>query len=133
MEKNSGLELDWFKEYFVNTTHTIDYGIKSVSGEGQKTSVALEKVGVMPMPLDILVTYDDGTQEYFNIALRMMRGNKPQEVADIKYSTLLDWPWTHPEYSFELPVSVDKIKKIEIDPSGRMADVDLDNNVWEGN
>lgn len=133
MEKNSGLELDWFKEYFVHTTHTIDYGIKSVSGEGQKTTVELQKIGVMPMPLDILVTYEDGTQEYFNIALRMMRGNKPQEVAEIKYSTLLDWPWTHPDYNFELPVSVDKIKKIEIDPSGRMADVDLDNNVWEGN
>lgn len=133
MEKNSGLELDWFKEYFVNTVHTIDYGIKSVEGADNKTTVELQKVGVMPMPVDILVTYQDGSEEYFNIALRMMRGNKPQEMADAKYDTLEDWPWTHPEYSFEIPVSPDKISKIEIDPSHRMADVDLSNNVWEGN
>ena len=25
MEKRSGLELDWYKEYFVNTTHSPDY------------------------------------------------------------------------------------------------------------
>lgn len=130
MEKHADLELDWFKEYFVNTTRTIDYGIKSVSQTGDETTVELQKVGLIPMPLDILVTYKDGSQEYFNIALRMMRGNKPQEFADLKYSTLVDWPWTHPEYSFTIPVSPDKIESIVIDPSGRMADTDLSNNIW---
>src|SRR5690606_3304511 len=33
MEKESGLELDWYKEYWVNSTKTIDYGIKSRSEE----------------------------------------------------------------------------------------------------
>lgn len=131
MEKNSGLELDWFREYFVNTTHTVDYGVKSVEGEGGKTTVELQKAGVMPMPLDVMVTYSDGTEELFNIALRMMRGNKPSETEGLKYTILEDWPWTHPEYSFELPVSPDKISKIEIDPSGRLVDVDLSNNIWE--
>lgn len=133
MEKESGLELDWFKEYFVNTTHTIDYGIKSVKEEGKATLVQLQKNGVMPMPLDLLVTYKDGSEEYFNIALRIMRGNKPQEFSDVGYSTLVDWPWTHPEYEFKIPVSLENVTKIEIDPSGRLADVDLSNNVWEGN
>ena len=118
-------------EYFVNTTHTVDYGVKSVEGEGSKTTVELQKAGVMPMPLDVMVTYSDGSEELFNIALRMMRGNKPSETEGLKYTILEDWPWTHPEYSFELPVSPDKISKIEIDPSGRLVDVDLSNNVWE--
>ncbi|MEZ4991344.1 MAG: M1 family metallopeptidase [Saprospiraceae bacterium] len=131
MEKTSGLELDWFKEYFVYTTRTADYGIKSVEANGQETMVRLEKIGIMPMPLDILVTYKDGTQEYFNIALRIMRGNKPQEFPDIKYTVLADWPWTHPEYEFVIPVSMDQVEKIEIDPSGRMADADRSNNNWQ--
>ncbi|MCB0634719.1 MAG: M1 family peptidase, partial [Lewinella sp.] len=125
------LELDWFKEYFVYTTRTADYGIKSVEANGQETMVRLEKIGIMPMPLDILVTYKDGTQEYFNIALRIMRGNKPQEFPDIKYTVLADWPWTHPEYEFVIPVSMDQVEKIEIDPSGRMADADRSNNNWQ--
>lgn len=33
MENTSGLELDWFKEYFVNTTHTIDYELESYKGK----------------------------------------------------------------------------------------------------
>lgn len=131
MEKNSGLELDWFREYFVNTTHTADYGIKSVEGNGDETVVRLEKVGIMPMPLDLVVTYKDGSQEYFNIALRMMRGNKPQEFADSKYTVLTDWPWTHPEYEFVVPTALEEVEKIEIDPSGRMADADRSNNNWE--
>jgi hypothetical protein len=131
MEKNSGLELDWFREYFVNTTYTADYGVKSVEANGQETLVRLEKIGVMPMPLDILVTYKDGSQEYFNIALRMMRGNKPNEFADVKYTILADWPWTHPEYEFVIPSSMDNVEKIEIDPSGRLADADRSNNNWQ--
>lgn len=131
MEKASGLELDWFKEYFVNTTHTIDYSVKAVSAQGTGTLVALQKIGVMPMPLDVVVTYTDGSKEVMNIALRMMRGNKPQEMADAKYTIAEDWPWTHPDYQFTLPVSPDKVARIEIDPSNRLADTDRANNVWE--
>ncbi|MCB0662563.1 MAG: M1 family metallopeptidase, partial [Saprospiraceae bacterium] len=67
MEKASGLELDWFKEYFIYTTHTIDYGVKSVEASGNSTKITLEKIGKFPMPLDVLVTYENGTSEMFNI------------------------------------------------------------------
>lgn len=133
MEKESGLELDWFKEYFVNTVHTINYGIKSVEADQAETKVQLQKIGVMPMPLDVVVTYEDGSKEYFNIALRMMRGNKPQEFSEDGYTVLEDWPWTHPGYQFNIPVSLDKISKIEIDPSKRLADIDLSDNTWDKN
>lgn len=131
MEKASDLELDWFREYRVNTLHVIDYGIKSVADADGKTKVTLVKTGGMPMPLDVLVTYKDGTAEMFNIALRIMRGNKPQEDAAVKYTLLEDWPWTNPEYEMELPVGKDRISKIQIDPSGRLADVNPGDNTWE--
>lgn len=118
-EKVSGLHLDWYLNEWTQTTHTIDYGIKEVSGR----KITLERIGKMPMPMDVTVTYADGTQETFNIALRMMRGNKPTKATILK-----DWTWAHPTYSF----SVNKdIKKVEIDSSQLMADINRKNNVYE--
>lgn len=133
MEKESGLELDWYKEYWVNTTHKIDYGVGKVEKEGRKkTKITLKKVGVMPMPLDVVVTYKKGNKkEVINIPLRMMRGEKKRESMEMEYKTAEDWPWTHGTYELILPVKMKKIMKIEIDPDVRMADVDRSNNVWE--
>jgi hypothetical protein len=130
METVSDMELDWYREYWINTTHTIDYSVKSVEAKKRgSTKVVLERIGKMPMPVDLMVTYADGTQEVYNIALRIMRSNKRQENSGVKQTNLADWPWTHPEYEFSIPVSVKKIKSIEIDPSARMADVDRSNNI----
>ncbi|KAA3636718.1 MAG: M1 family peptidase, partial [Bacteroidetes bacterium] len=130
VETASGLELDWYREYWVNTTHTIDYAIKNVEGSKKSTKVTLERIGAMPMPVDIVVTYKDGKQEIYNAALRIMRGNKLRESNDMKRVNLPDWPWTHPEYEFEIPAGLNKISRIEIDPSGRMADVNSENNTF---
>ena len=118
-EKVSGLHLDWYLNEWTQTTHTIDYGIQAVDGK----KITLERIGKMPMPIDVTVTYADGTTEDFNIPLRMMRGNKPTNATIID-----DWTWSHPSYSFS--VSKD-IKKVEIDTSQLMADIDRDNNVYE--
>ncbi len=129
MEKESDLELDWYYEYWINTTHTIDYAISNVSANGQSTSIQLERVGRMPMPLDIVVTYKDGTQDLLYIPLGIMRGEKPNET-DLNRTVLSDWPWTHPGYEFDLVKPFNTIKSIEIDPSQRMADIDRSNNTF---
>src|SRR5690606_29319786 len=54
-EKESGLQLDWYKEYWVNTTKSIDYSIDSVWEEGEKTNIRLKRLGKMPMPVDVLI------------------------------------------------------------------------------
>ena len=130
MEKESGLELDWYWENFVGTTKQIDYGIKSVSGEGESVSVVLERVGQMPMPLDAVVTYTDGSTENFYIPMRIMRGEKADKKSYGKTTLLKDWGWTYPEYGFSIPRKSSEIKSIELDPSGRMSDVNRDNNVF---
>lgn len=127
-EKESGLELDWYREYWVNSTHTIDYGIQKIQGEGEKTIVTLEKVGVMPMPVDVQVTYSDGSTEIFNIPLRIMRGHKPAENSEAAFTVAEDWPWTNPTYELVIPKSKDMIQSLEIDPSNRMADINSSNN-----
>lgn len=129
-EKVSGLELDWYNEYFVFSTKRIDYGIKSVLKEGNKTHVTLEKVEQMPMPVDLVVTYKDGTKEVHYAALRIMRGEKKAETDD-KRIVHPDWPWTNPSYEITLNRPIEDIASIEIDPSRRMADINRDNNKWE--
>lgn len=128
MEKASGLELDWYLQYWVNSTHTIDYGVERVEDTGGKTLVTLKKTGVMPMPLDVVAVFQDGSRAYFNIPLRIMRGHKPADDGGLSYTVLQDWPWTNPTYTFQLDAAAADIREIIIDPSGRMADVNREDN-----
>lgn len=118
-EKVSNIHLDWYLNEWTQTLHTIDYAISTVN----ENTISLARIGQMPMPIDLVITYKDGSFESFNIPLRMMRGHKPTEATILK-----DWTWAHPTYTF----SVNKtIKKVEIDPDGMMADIDKSNNSIE--
>ncbi|WP_417855948.1 M1 family metallopeptidase [Xanthomarina gelatinilytica] len=118
-EKITDFELDWYLIDFAQTTNTIDYGVKAVSGN----KVTLERIGLMPMPIDLTITYTDGTTEDYYIPLRMMRGKKPTTA-----STLSDWAWAYPTYTFEASKA---IKSVQIDPKEWMADINKVNNKFE--
>lgn len=132
MEKESGLELDWYKEYMVNSTHTADYAIKEVEKESRKeTKIVLERVGKMPMPIDVEITFKDGSKEYWHIPLDLMRGEKNNENPSVEYNVAeTDWQWTNQTYDLIIPARVKKITKVEIDASKRLADAERNNNVW---
>lgn len=117
-EKVSGIHLDWYLNEWTQTTHTIDYGVKAVNGK----EITLERIGKMPMPVDIEVIYVDGSKESFNIPLRMMRGEKPTKATVIK-----DWTFAHPTYSFK---AAKEVKSVEIDASKLMADINQENNSY---
>ncbi|WP_339810254.1 M1 family metallopeptidase [uncultured Imperialibacter sp.] len=129
-EKNSGLELDWYYEYFVNSTKTVDYGIKSVEEQGDQTNVTLERIEKMPMPIELYVEYADGSKELFYIPLDLMRGVKEHDDPSIPRTILTDWPWTHPYYTFSIPKKPKDIRYMEIDPTQRMADTDRTNQSY---
>lgn len=131
MEKESGLELDWYKEYFVNTTKTINYGIKSVKPNGDHTEITLERIGLMPMPIDLVITYKDGTSEMIYLPLVMMRGGKSAEKGMPLRIHTEAWPWTNLTKTLVLTREFEKIKSVEIDPSKRMADLQQENNKVE--
>jgi hypothetical protein len=128
-EEESGMVLDWYYEYFIETTKTIDYGINSVLGNGNSTFVTLKRHDLMPMPIDLMVTYQDGSKEVFYIPMRIMRNAKPHDMPDVQRTIKPDWPWVNPTYTLEIDNSSSSIKRIEIDPSERMADINRDNNV----
>jgi hypothetical protein len=128
MEKVSGMQLKWYESYWINTTKRIDYSIKNALENGAETYVTLERVGEMPMPVDLMVTYKDGTQELFYIPLNETLGNKPVENKDVQRSDLEAWPWVNPTYIVKINHKAADISSIEIDPTLRMADIDRKNN-----
>lgn len=129
MEKESGLQLDWYKQYFVYTTKHIDYGIDSAFENNGKTIVRLRRVDNMPMPIDLLITARDGKKVMHYIPMSLMFGSKPNEDDRISRVVHDYWPWTNRTYDVEVDMPLSEIAKIEIDPSERMADVNKANNV----
>ncbi len=128
MEKTSGLELDWYYEYWVNSTHQIDFAVDSVMENEGKAILKIARIGVMPMPVDVKVTLQSGREVNYYIPLDLMRGEKP--VAD-GTNILSDWPWAFTYYDIETDYALEDIKSIEIDASQFMADIDRSNNIWE--
>ena len=130
-EQVSGLQLDWYKEYWVSTTKTIDYGIDSLWEENGISKIRLKRTGQMPMPIDLQLTFKDGSTEMHYIPLNLMFGEKPIENAAQKRETHEEWKWTHPTYIVEFKHRLTDLKLVEIDPSKRMADVERKNNTVE--
>ena len=130
-EKVSGMELNWYLKDWTQTTNTIDYGIKSVEADGENTKVTMERIGEMPMPLDILIVGKDGTQQTYYVPLRMMFGEKDNPYPNLKRTVLEDWPWAYPTYEFTLDMPLENVQAIMIDPSQLMADVNGENNVYQ--
>lgn len=130
-EKVSGMELGWYLTDWTRTTNTIDYGIREVKENGEGTLITFERIGIMPMPLDILVVYKDGTRETFYAPLRMMRGEKDNPYPALERTILPDWPWANPVYELALSRPLSDIQAIALDPSQLMADVEPENNLWQ--
>lgn len=128
MEKTSGLQLRWFMTYWINTTKTIDYGIKSVVGNATSTYVTLQRLGELPMPVDVEVNFSDSTKALYNIPLNEMLGAKQLDTTKMKAYTLTAWPWVNPTYTFEINVPAGKIVSVKIDPDHMTADINRDNN-----
>lgn len=130
-EKVSNIHLGWYLTDFTQTTNTIDYAIKDVAESNTKTKVTLQRIGMMPMPLDIYVEYQDGSVETFYVPIRLMYGSKSNPFEDIKRTELNDWAWSMPTYEFEINKPKKDIKVIVIDPTNMMADINKENNVFE--
>lgn len=130
-EKVSGIELDWYLTDWTKTTNTIDYGIKSVAAGPSGAHIVLERIGLMPMPIDLLVVLKDGTRRTYYMPLRMMYGQKENPYPGIARTVLPDWPWAQEAYEFDIDLPLDQIQALVIDPSGLMADVMPENNAWQ--
>ncbi len=126
MEDVSGVQLDWYLNFWVNTTKTIDYAIEEVEKDGRlNTMLNLKRVGAMPMPLVLQVKLKSGGSRLYQIPLLSMYGHRKDMPA------LELWPWTNPQYTVRLEIPFQDIEEVVIDPDEFMADVDRGNNRFE--
>ena len=128
-EKVSGAHLGWYLNDFTKTTKTIDYAIELVKPGSSGASIELKRIGGIGMPIDLVVSLNDGSQHHYYIPLTEMRAEKPNEH-ELSRTVLSDWSWAQQRYTFEVAHPLENIKTIAIDPSTRMADIDQSNNVF---
>ena len=130
-EKVSNMKLDWYKEFWIYSIKTIDYGIDSLWEENGKTKIRLRDLGLVPMPIDVQLSFKDGTKQVHYVPLDLMYGEKRQEVDTASRKIYEPWHWTSPTYIIETDRRLTDIVLAEIDPSQRMADIDRRNNKLE--
>jgi aminopeptidase N len=131
-EQVSGMQLDWYKEYWCNTTKTIDYGIDSLWEEGGETKIRLKRIGHFPMPIDVKIIFKDSSSAIHHIPLNLMYGAKSAEDGT-SFQAHTAWRWTHPTYVLSFKQKLTDLKKVEVDATRRMADIDIRNNTLELN
>ena len=126
-ERISGIQLKWYLTDWTQTTNTIDYAIKSIDENSENTNVRLKRVGNMPMPLDVLVKFEDGSTSVYYIPIPLMRGEK-ENPYKLDWVVLEDWAWAYSEYLIEINKAKGKVSEVLIDPSFFMADINRENN-----
>ena len=81
----------------------------------------------MPMPLDVLVKFENGSTTLFYIPIPLMRGEKDNPY-ELDWVVLQDWAWAYSEYQIVIDKAKGKVSEVLIDPSFYMADINRENN-----
>lgn len=131
MEKESGLQLDWYFNEWINTTRQLDYAVKGVMQRGDSTTITLVRKGEMLMPVDLALQRRDGTVHLFHIPLSLMLGHRSEQPGGYDWAVLPAWQWTDPLYAITLPMAISQIGQVVIDPFGRLGDSDRSNDAME--
>jgi len=127
-EKTSGIQLDWYLTDWTQTTATIDYGVTSVKPAKKSTEITLERIGNMPMPIEVKIDLVTGESRSYYIPLPLMRGEKKVARETV---ILKDWPWAFPIYQFQVALAKETIKSVVINPSKKMADTNPLNDTFK--
>ena len=125
-EKVSDMELEWYLNDWTRTDHKVDYGLDISSLQSDRV-ITLKRKARMPMPLDVEVSFSDGTKDMYYIPTDLMHGNKKFNSNNVYF--MQPWAWASPEYDFVVQGNK-KVVKVEIDPSKRLADYNqMDNSI----
>ena len=132
-EQSSGILLNWYLTDWTQTTNRIDYGISDINTSEEKSVITLERIGLMPMPLEVLVKFKSGKESIYYIPIDLMRGEKKKPEYARNWIQIPDWSWAHKKYSFEIDHKLDSILSIDINPTRLIADTDESNNIFMSN
>ena len=128
-EQSSGILLNWYLTDWTQTTNKIDYAIDKVEKVNKKSIISLKRIGLMPMPLEVLVKLKDGTEEFYYIPITLMRGEKKRPTYAERWTQVKDWSWAYKNYILEIDHELESIESININPTGLIADSNSLNDI----
>jgi len=125
----SGVDLNWFFDQWLETTKTIDYKIGRIKRKKNDVyEITFKRLGSMQMPIDFVVIDKNDSARHYYIPNTWFE--KPTGA-----NTLPRWigwgPKLKPTYTATLSLG-EKLKNVVIDPSYRLADIDMTNNSKTG-
>jgi len=125
----TGIDLNWFFDQWLETTKTIDYSIGKIKRKKNNVyEITFKRKGSMQMPIDFVVIDKNDSAMHYYIPNTWFE--KPTRA-----TTLPRWigwgPKLKTTYTATLNIGT-KIKNVIIDPSYRLADVDMTNNIKHG-
>jgi Peptidase family M1 domain len=110
MRDASGMDLDWFWRDWVFTTARLDQAVDSIGRTQEGAKIFLSNRGSMTLPLEMDLTFTDGTTERVRLPVEMWnQGSK---------------------FAYRLR-SAREVRRAVIDPRGVLPDVDRANNARE--
>lgn len=127
-ENVSQIELDWYLDYYLYSMTKLDYAVKGVRGNKEKTLITIERKGDFIMPVDLEVVLLSGETYLYNIPLDLMHGSKTMDQYQ-HYQVLPAWDWVNEEYSLALDFNVNDIYYVLIDGDLHTLDIDMENNI----
>ena len=128
-EQSSGILLNWYLTDWTQTTNKIDYAIHKVEKSNKKSIITLKRIGLMPMPLEVLVKLKDDTEEFYYIPITLMRGEKKRPTYAERWTQVKDWSWAYKNYILEIDHELESIQSININPTGLIADSNSLNDI----
>jgi len=109
MENVAGENLSWFWQGWFYGTGNIDLGVDFVQTYQGNTVIGLSNKGEIPMPVEMQITYTDGSTELVRLPVEIwQRGDS----------------WNH------LVNSEKEVQSVEIDPEKVLPDVNFSNDSW---
>lgn len=110
MENATGEDLSWFWKSWFYGTDNIDIAINDVEKKENGFLIKIEKVGEIPMPVQLLVKMKDGSSKLIDLPVEIwQRGDT----------------WEH------FMETNGEVKSVEFDPQKKVADIDGANDRWE--
>jgi aminopeptidase N len=121
------VDLNWFFDQWFETDKVIDYEIEKVKriNKNGDYEITLEREGRMQMPIDLTITTIKDS--IFNIHIPNDWFVKKTDAKVLP--KWFGWDNLNENYTFNLN-SKNRIKQVQIDTSGRLADIDRTNNYY---
>lgn len=115
-------DLNWFFDQWFDTKKTIDYGIGKIKNKSSGSSVIIKRKGTMIMPIDLKITTKSGEtiQKTIPVSYFAKQGSNAAKP-------WIGWADLRKTYTLQFDKNI-HIKNVEIDPSGRLTDINHLNN-----